>query len=127
MDDVSVFLEVLVTLQLLAATVVNLDVQALAFAAGVGVPILVGVVTRSNASSGFKAVLNFLLSAVAGALAVAIEAEGVVDVGSVVLGIGSVWVVSVATYYGLLKPTGVSGAVQRSTASFGVGGTSTRF
>ena len=34
---------------------------------------------------------------------------------------GTTWAISVATYYGLWKPTGVAGAVQAATADVGLG------
>ncbi len=99
-----------------------LDIQMLSIIGGAIIPILVGIVTKMSASSGLKAVVNFLLSAVAGAVAVAIEHEGAVNVEEWVVGIGMTWVISVATHYGLWKPTGASSTVQASTAGFGLGG-----
>lgn len=109
-------------MHMLAAIQVNVNVQALAFASGVVIPVLVGLLTKLNASSGVKAALNAFLSAVAGAVIVATQQNGSVDLGHVVIGIAETWVVSVSTYYGFLKPTGAAAAVHKATASFGLGG-----
>jgi hypothetical protein len=102
---------------------VQIDVQVLSILAGVVIPILVGVITKLHASRTVKAILNFGLSATAGGVAAALAADppGSVHLREWVLNIAVAWVVSVATYYGLWKPTGAAGAVQTATAGFGVG------
>lgn len=102
---------------------VQLDVQTLNLLAGLIIPILVGIVAKKMASSGVKATLNFGLSAIAGALSVAIAANGQVEVGDWVSGMIQTFVVSTATYHGFLKPTGITDSVQNATAGFGVGST----
>lgn len=103
---------------------VQIDVSALNFVVGVLIPILVALLTKLNASRGLKAVINLGLSAIAGAVVVAIQASGAVDVGHVVISIGTTWIVSIASYYGLTAPTGVAPAVASATAGVGVGGAS---
>lgn len=99
----------------------QIDVQVLTVLSGALIPLLVGLVSKRVTSRGVKAVLNALLSAIAGGLALAIAAEGNVDnVRSWVLSIGTTWVISVATYYGFWKPTGVTPAIQDSTSEFGI-------
>lgn len=100
---------------------IEVDVVALSFVVGTLIPILVGIVTKSRASSAVKATANALLSAIAGYIVVAIKADGAIDLYSALLGIGMTWVSSVGTYFGFLKPAGVSGAVQDATAGVGVG------
>lgn len=99
----------------------ELDTQTLSVLTGVLIPILVGIVTKMQASSGIKATINALLSAVAGALSTVIANSGNLVWREFVTGVSITWVVSVATYYGLYKPTGVAGTVAATTAGFGLG------
>lgn len=95
------------------------DTQLLALLAGVLVPLLVGVLTKISAPSGLKAILNAALSALGAALAQIVPGHFVFKAFLIVW--ATTWVVSVATHYGLYKPTGVSQAVQSSTATVGIG------
>lgn len=97
-----------------------LDAQTVSLLVGVVIPLLVGLLSKLNASSGLKAILNAFLSAIAGALTtVTIVTEATLR--DFVIAILSTWVVSVATYYGIWKPTGVAGTVAVKTSGFGVG------
>ena len=103
---------------------IEVDVAALTFVVGSLIPVLVALVTRARASGAVKAVANALLTAVSGALVVAIAQEGKIDVEHVLIGIAVTWFSSVSSHFGLLKPAGVTGAggsVQRATADAGVG------
>lgn len=95
------------------------DMTLLALLGGVIVPILVGLLTKLNASSGVKAVLNLGLTALAAALATVNEIDFEWRVFLVNWFVS--WAVSVATYYGFYKPTTISTQVQTSTANFGIG------
>lgn len=101
-------------------TIITLDLTTWAFLGGTIVPILVGLVTKLNAPSALRGLINLILSAVAGLIAVAITQDGVLDKASIVAGFMAL-VASVGTYYGVLKPMGITGAVQRATANFGLG------
>jgi len=83
------------------------SVQVVSILIGTLIPILVALVTRSTAPPGVKAVVNLALSAVTG-----FGAEYVNDVNFVwqqaLLTTVVTFVVSVATYYGLWKPTNVA-------------------
>lgn len=103
------------------AETIQVDVQLLTFGAGFVVPLLVGVLSRAKAPQGVKVALNLGLSTVAGALATAIEAEGVISPSDWATGIVMTWLVSTVSYYGLWKPSGVEPAIQRGTRSFGAG------
>lgn len=87
---------------------------------GVFIPILVGVVTRLHASSGLKAVVNALLSAISGALTALLDTANI-NWRHVVVNILLTWIVSVATYYGLWKPTTTAQVVQLKTRNIGIG------
>jgi len=86
---------------------------------GVIVPILVALLTKMRAPSSVKAVVNAFLSAVAGALATVIPGDWQWKPFAVAA--LSTWAVSVATYFGLWKPTGVSATVQQATTNVGLG------
>lgn len=78
-------------------------------------PVLVGLVTKVSTSSSVKALLLAALSAVTGvasALIQANEAGRSVDLYPLALSAVSVFVVAVATHYGLWKPTYVTAAAQ---------------
>ena len=95
------------------------DLTLFAILSGVVIPLLVGLITKLQASSGIKAILNFGLSAITAA--VALESEANFNWKTFAVNFALTWVVSIATYYGLWKPTGVSGTVQEETANFGIG------
>lgn len=97
------------------------DTTLIALVSGVLVPLLVGLLTKLDAPSGVKAVANAALSALAGALATIAPDGSDFAWRPFVVSWATTWVVSVATYYGAWKPTGVAPAVQRSTSSVGVG------
>lgn len=89
---------------------------------GTVLPILVGIVTKEVASGGLKSVLLLLFSAIQGLIVTATTVDGAAILSTeaiVVAGLG--WVSAVASYYGFLKPTNVSGAVNTKTSDFGVG------
>jgi len=94
--------------------------QFLTFLAGVGIPLLVAIVTKSTASKRVKSILNALISLASGLVIVAIDHGGSLD-AHYGLGAFYTWVSSIATYYGLLKPTGTSEKVSNATSGFGVG------
>ena len=95
------------------------DMTLITILSGVIIPLLVGLLTKLDASSTVKSVLNFGLSALAGGLATVNEAD--FNWKPFVVNFALTWVVSIATYYGLWKPTEVAPKVQVATADFGVG------
>lgn len=101
-------------------TQVILDAQTISLLVGLVIPLLVGLLSKINASSGLKAVMNAFFSALAGALATVTTVDSA-SLREFVIAILSTWVVSVATYYGIWKPTGVAGTVAVSTRGFGIG------
>lgn len=99
-----------------------LDAQTISLLVGIVIPLLVGLLSKIHASSGLKAVINAALSAVAGAFsAFASTGFSATDWKTLVTSIVTTWVVSVATYYGVYKPTGVAGSVIAKTPNFGLG------
>lgn len=106
------------------AAVTHIDVGLLNFV-GAAVPLLVGLVTKWKASARLKAIFNLGLSAIAGAVATAIQSKGSVDATQWFVGIGTTWGISILSYYGLWKPTGTAQTVESKTANIGVGPSST--
>jgi hypothetical protein len=102
-------------------TVLKLDPRLLQIASGVVIPLVVGFITKLHAAKGLKSVLNFLLSAIAGGLSVALASDGNVLLSTWAFGIIQTFVTSIVAYYGLWKPTGVAAAVQVKTANVGIG------
>lgn len=95
------------------------DMTLLALLTGVIVPILVGLLTKLDASSALKATLNLGLTALGAALATVNEIDFEWRVFLVNWGVG--WAVSIATYYGFYKPTTIAPKVQAATADVGIG------
>ena len=95
------------------------DLTLITIVSGTLIPILVALVAKLNASSGLKAILNFGFSAIAAAIA--LENEASFNWRSFAINFALTYLVSIATYYGLWKPTGVTGTVQEKTADVGVG------
>lgn len=86
--------------------------QLLILAAGVVLPLLVGLVTTRVTSAGTKAVLLAalaLVSQLAGELITSIQDGSSYDLGiGLTLGLGS-FLVAVGTHFGIWKPTGLAG------------------
>lgn len=95
------------------------DATLIATLVGVVVPLLVGVVTKLKAAAGVKAFLNAGLCGLGGLVATVVPET--FTWRAFLVKWATAWVVSVATYYGLWKPSGVAPAVQQSTAGVGVG------
>lgn len=89
-------------------------IQLLTLAVGTVLPVLVGLVTTRVTHPGAKAVTLAFLSAVTAlgteALTAAQEAA-TYDIGRGLTMALGVWVVAVATHYGLWKPTGAAAVV----------------
>lgn len=94
------------------------NMTVIALLSGVIIPLLVGLLTKLNASSGVKAIFNFGLSALTAVLATVTDTF---EWKALLVNFGLTWAVSVATYYGLWCPTGVAPAVQEATPDFGIG------
>lgn len=78
-------------------------------------PILVGLITKKTTSSAVKAWLlagTTLVTSVLTGLYDAVINAGVFDLGMALLVAIPAFAISVATHYGLWKPTGVSDAAQ---------------
>lgn len=92
-------------------------VTVLQLVLGVVLPVLVGLLTTTLTSPGTKAVLLAALAVVSSLLTEligALQTDSVYNLGLALLtGLGT-FIVAVATHYGLLKPTGVSDAAQKS-------------
>ncbi len=88
---------------------------------GLVVPFLVAVVSKKVASSGLKGVLNLLLSSIAGSAVYLASDVDTYDVRGFVTASLNTFVVSVAAYYGVYKPTGATASVNSATANFGLG------
>lgn len=103
---------------------VVLDVNTLNVLIGTAIPLLVALLAKWSASSALKAVMNAVLSAAAAALQVVLA--GCADMCPLewtpfLSTFFVTWVTSIASYYGLWKPTETAVKVQSKTANFGVG------
>lgn len=88
---------------------------------GTVIPLAVGVVTKLASPSWLKSVLLIVLGTVATAIAVSVSDTGtaVISKATIIDSIHTI-VQSVAIYYGVWKPTGVSAKVNTATANFGI-------
>lgn len=98
----------------------NVDPQVFALVTGVVLPLLVGLVTKYDASPRVKALLLALLAGVSGALA-SLNSSAPVLSGETVTQIGISWVTAVLVYFGFWKPTGVAEGLNWTTRNFGIG------
>lgn len=98
------------------------ETQVIAMVSGLFIPLLVGILAKLAAPTWLKAFLNFGLTAATGALATIVpdDSPGFAWTPFLIAWL-SAWVVSVATHYGLWKPTGTTLAVQQATADVGLG------
>ena len=96
----------------------NIDwVQALTFILAIFLPLLVGLVTKVVTHPGVRAILLALLSALAGILSElvqALTAGTAYDLGAALVSWIGIFVVAVASHFGVWKPTGASEFVKES-------------
>lgn len=103
--------------------VIVADLAWLTLLAAPFLPILVGLVTKRFADGSVKALLLLLLSAITGVVNQAILSGGLLSKETVIAAVVA-YVIAVASHYGFLKPssiTGTDGVVQRKTENVGVG------
>lgn len=99
--------------------VLTLNQWALLF--GAVMPVLVGLVTKLNASASLKATTLLVLDAVNGVLTEFFTAPAGFDWGDATVNALTALIVSVATYYGFLKHT-ISVPLNSATRNVGIGG-----
>lgn len=88
---------------------------------GVVIPVLVGIITKANASAALKAVTLLFLEGLNGVLVEWVATPGGFDWRGALFGAFIAWISGVAAYYGLLRHT-VTLPVANATARFGLGG-----
>jgi len=100
---------------------VILDLNQWALLFGVLMPILVGVVTKANASAGLKATVLLFLELATGVLTEFFASPQGFDWSNALVNAFAAFITGVAAYYGFLKHT-VNPVVIDATARFGMGG-----
>jgi hypothetical protein len=100
---------------------VNVDPFLLSLLTGTLLPLVVGVVTKTEASPKLKAVVLAALAALSGYLVNVVSDTGVVEWEPVVTAMLTAAVAAWSGYQSLWKPTGVAPAVQAATAGVGIG------
>lgn len=97
-----------------------IDLSWLELLVAVVLPLVVAVVTKEVRSSGLKAVVLAALAAVSAALTAVIASDGVLTEATLQAGV-EYFLVAVASYYGLWKPTGVAPTVAEKTDAVHIG------
>lgn len=95
------------------------NAQLVTVLSGVVIPLLVGVLTKMAAPAWLKSISNAALSALGSVLSTA-----QLDYWNwkwFIISWASTFTVSIASYYGVWKPTGVAPRVQEATAKIGIG------
>lgn len=98
-----------------------LDLNQWALLFGVLMPVLVGVVTKANASAGLKATVLLFLELATGVMTEFFASPGGFDWRHALVNALAAFITGVAAYYGFLKHT-VNPPVVDATARFGMGG-----
>ena len=88
-------------------------IQIITLIVSVFAPIAVGLVTKISTASSVKAVLLALIAAVMGVLNGFLDSPSGFDLYPALISAVEVFTISVATYVGLWRPTGVSNQAQR--------------
>lgn len=89
---------------------------------GLLIPILTALVTKSSATGGQKAVVTLVLSVLASTAVYLVANSGAgYDWAGFVNAFINTFVPAIAAYYGLLKPTNITGNVAAKTAGVGIG------
>lgn len=101
---------------------ISLTPQTTSTLFGLVLPIVVAIVTREVASPALKAIILAALSAIVGVASQVIGADGgAVFTQDTLVSMFTTWVIAVASYYGLWKPTNAASKVSHKTRFFGVG------
>lgn len=95
------------------------DMTLLALLTGVIVPLLVGLLTKLNASPAVKSFINLGLTALGAALVTSNQIGFSWKPFAVNFAVA--WAVGIGTYYGFYKPTGVANTVANVAPTVGVG------
>lgn len=107
---------------LIAFTLSHEWAEAVRFGVAVLIPILVGIVAKSGASSSLKVLVNTVLAALTTLLTALVDTANV-DVAHLVVNFITTSAVAGAMYLHIWLPTGVADAVADKTAGFGIGQT----
>lgn len=102
-------------------SVLQVDIAWVSFVAGSILPLVTGLVTKMDSSSKVKAVVNLVLTVIAGVLAAIIQAKGSITVGQILSAIFITFTGSGASYNHFWKPTGVAQKVQAIAPNTGIG------
>ena len=89
---------------------ITIDDYWLTFVIGTALPIVVALVTKSNAAPTVKAVVLVTLSVLTAAFTQIQMNGGNFDLKPTVIGFFVAWITAVATHFGLLRPAAVTGA-----------------
>lgn len=89
---------------------------------GLLIPIATAALTKYRAPSSVKSVVTLVLSVLTGTIATIAATDGGWDFSGFLNNFINAFVPAIAAYYGLFKPTDVTGKVGRATANLGVGG-----
>lgn len=98
-----------------------LNVSQWALLFGAIMPMLVGIITKANASANTKAVTLLVLNALNGVMTEYFATPDGFDWRNAIVSALAALVTSVATYYGFLKHNDNLG-LNKATATFGLGG-----
>ena len=98
-----------------------LNVSQWALLFGAVMPILVGLITKANASANTKALTLLVLNAITGVLTEYFATPDGFDWRNALVSALAALMTSVGTYYGFLKHNGNLG-LNKGTATFGLGG-----
>jgi hypothetical protein len=96
-----------------------IDITWVQLIVAVVIPLVVGVVTKEVTAPGVKAILLAALAAVAGLATAYVESNGAFSEAALQDAV-TYFIVAVGSYFGLLKPTGVTTAIQEKTSNFGL-------
>lgn len=96
-----------------------IDLTWLQLIVAVVLPIAVAFVTKEVSSSSVKAIALAALTTVATVLTAVIDNSGVLTQATLQMGV-QYFLIAVASYYGLWKPTGVAPTVAEKTQNFGL-------
>lgn len=105
-----------------ANTGLILDASFVTLILGTLVPLVVGVLTKLNASSAIKSISMIVLNAIVALITLSQVGDGsAVFTKEGFIAFATGLIASVAAYLGVWKPIGISGAINEKTAGFGIG------
>ncbi len=102
---------------MIAAVVLTLTTGWLTLLSGLAIPLITGLITKLDASTGTKSAVTLALAAVSGIASAVVQNNGLLTTDTLLSAL-TAWVLALASLYGVWSPLGTDA---RLAPDFGIG------